>query len=77
MMAEFCKQCAHELGFAPPYGHSYDFAGLTTEQDEAQGLYTLVLCEGCGPCQVNKDGACMGTCMNPRHDALPTPAGRE
>ena len=44
MMAEFCKQCAEELGFEP------DFVGLFTLDDiEPDGnIGYPVLCETCG-----------------------------
>lgn len=52
-MADFCKQCTEEL-FDDLCGN--DFAGLTTPEDTVQGLYAVVLCEGCGPCQVDHTG---------------------
>lgn len=52
-MAEFCKQCAEELGFEP------DFVGLSTAEDTAKGLYAIVLCETCGPIQVDHEGKCI------------------
>jgi hypothetical protein len=52
-MAEFCKQCAEEMGFEP------DFVGLTTEEDTKAGLVSGVLCEGCGFTYVNHLGECV------------------
>lgn len=62
-MAEFCKQCAEEMGFEP------DFVNLTDEQEEAAGLYACVLCETCGPIQVNRKGECISDdcfCRGPK-----------
>ena len=36
-----------------------DLAGLSTEQDTKNGLYPVVLCESCGPIQVNHHGQCV------------------
>lgn len=47
-MAEFCKQCAEEMGFEP------DFVGLCNEEQVA-----VVICEGCGPTMVNHKGECV------------------
>ena len=52
-MAEFCKQCAEELGFEP------DFAGMIHPEDVAMGFGANILCEGCGPCLVDHTGKCM------------------
>ncbi len=46
-MAEFCAQCAAEHG-----GHS-DFKGVQP--------YEVVLCEGCGPIQVDRKGNCLSS----------------
>jgi len=59
-MAEFCRQCAENL--YPHNGgdiHKGDFVGITTIEEEAQGLYAVVLCEGCGPIQVDSEGNCI------------------
>lgn len=54
-MSDFCKQCSIEL-----LGEDYkDLAGLSTEEDTANGLYVQVLCEGCGVVQVDHEGACV------------------
>lgn len=53
-MAEFCKQCAKELGF------DNDFEGLQTEAQTKQGFTTQVLCEECGGrCWVDHTGKCV------------------
>lgn len=49
-MAEFCKQCyATFLDL-----DQTDFEGLCDE-----GFTTIVLCEGCGPAQVDSKGVCV------------------
>ncbi len=54
-MADFCKQCS-----IANFGHDYrDLAGLTKESDVRQGKFAVVLCEGCGPIQVDVAGACI------------------
>lgn len=63
-MAEFCAQCAKELGF------DGDFVGLTREEDWEKGMGVLVICEGCGPIQVTPDGYCIGGCANPSHEPI-------
>ena len=54
-MAEFCKQCSLEL-FGEDYG---DFAGLTSKKQYKKGFAAIVLCEGCGPIQVDPEGKCI------------------
>jgi hypothetical protein len=44
-----------------------DMKGLTTEEDLANCLYCVVLCEGCGPTQVMPDGSCIGECGDKEH----------
>lgn len=51
-MADFCKQCSLET-FQKDFG---DLAGLSKLEDTAAGLYPVVLCEGCGPIQVDHTG---------------------
>jgi len=53
-MAEFCEQCAKGLGF--PHG---DFRNITKENEWEEGLAASVLCEGCGPIQVDPKGNCI------------------
>lgn len=54
-MADFCKQCSEEY-----FGRNFrELAGLTTWKDQQNGLYAVVLCEGCGPIQVDVEGACV------------------
>ena len=51
-MADFCHRCALET-FAEDNG---DLAGLSTPADTAAHRYPVVLCEGCGPIQVDHTG---------------------
>ena len=56
-MADFCKQCSIDL-----FGQDFhDMKGLSTEEDTKKGLFAVVLCEGCGPCQVDHEGNCIST----------------
>ncbi len=48
-MADFCKQCAEEIGFES------DFIDINLKK----GLYHMNLCEGCGPIQTNGKGECI------------------
>lgn len=53
-MADFCKQCSIEL-----FGEDFkDLAELVTEEEEAKHFVVTVLCEGCGPTDVNRAGEC-------------------
>lgn len=54
-MADFCKQCAIEL----LGGDLGELANLSTPEHTAAGLYANVLCEGCGPIQVDHTGLCI------------------
>jgi len=52
-MADFCKQCSEHY-FDQDFG---ELAGLTNEQEEKDGLFACVLCEGCGESiLVNRSG---------------------
>jgi hypothetical protein len=53
-MADFCKQCSEELFGAD----SKDFEGLTPLASWEEGKAAAVLCEGCGPIQVDPQGSC-------------------
>lgn len=55
-MADFCKECS-ELMFGKDFE---EFAGLTTEEDTANGLYAEVLCEDCGVILVDHTGTRIG-----------------
>ena len=56
-MADFCKQCGVAM-FGDDYG---DLSGLSTAEDTENGLFCCVLCEGCGPIQVDHTGACISS----------------
>jgi len=63
-MADFCKQCS--IGnFGEDFG---DLAGLSTEEDTDNNLYCLVLCEGCGPIQVDHNGSCISVDCLRKHN---------
>jgi hypothetical protein len=51
-MAEFCMQCSIE-NFGEDFG---DMAGIGTPESDAQKLYPILLCESCGPVQVDSAG---------------------
>jgi len=54
-MADFCRQCSTEM-----FNEDFrELAGLSTKEDTEKGLYALVICEGCGPIQVNHEGECI------------------
>lgn len=58
-MAEFCKQCADEMGFNPENNIPYDFE-VPEETDDS--ICFAVLCEGCGITAVDRFGVCLGNC---------------
>lgn len=55
-MADFCQQCLVEM-----FGddRTKDLAGLSTEKDTQDGLFCVVICESCGPIQVDHNGKCI------------------
>lgn len=55
-MADFCLQCSLEM-FGPDIEN--DLKGISSETDTKAGLFPLVLCEGCGPIQVDHTGKCV------------------
>lgn len=64
-MASFCKKCSIDI-----FGEDYeDFAGITTPKDTAEGFYACVLCEDCGPCQVDHTGTCVSEDCMKKHGA--------
>lgn len=54
-MSDYCRACSEDL-FGRDYG---EMAGLTSPADWAAGRAAIVLCEGCGPIQVDPDGRCV------------------
>lgn len=66
-MSDFCKQCSFEV-FGEDYG---DMASITTEEEWAAGKAALVLCENCGPCQVDPEGNCVSEDCSKYHGRKP------
>ena len=56
-MAEFCNQCADELGF----DHDFDYDRGRPSLEPGYGW--LEICESCGPTFVDDKGFCMGCCL--------------
>lgn len=56
-MADFCAQCTVKYLGLPP--EKNDFVGVTDEVAWKLGMAAVVLCEGCGPCQVDPQGRCI------------------
>lgn len=52
-MSDHCTTCEPEFD---------DLVGITSKELFAQGFAALVLCEGCGPTQVDPEGYCLGGC---------------
>lgn len=56
-MADFCKACSKDM-----WGIDLrELAGLSTEEDTKKNLYPVVICESCGPIQVDHNGVCVTT----------------
>lgn len=54
-MSEFCTACSINL-----LGEDFkELAGLTDPKKWEEGLAVGVLCEGCGPIQVDPEGNCV------------------
>lgn len=54
-MADFCKQCSEDK-----FGEDFkDLAYITAVDDWKEGKAAVVICEGCGPIQVDPDGNCI------------------
>lgn len=63
-MADFCRQCHPEFY----EGRKGDLEGLSTKADTEAGRYPVVLCEGCGPIQVDHEGNCVSDdCLERGH----------
>lgn len=59
-MADFCRGCAEEIfGLSKDGLFSDDLAGITKPEDWAEGRAACVICEGCGPIQVDPVGNCV------------------
>ncbi len=64
-MASFCQQCSVGM-----FGEDFeDMKGLCTLEDNDKGLYSVVLCEDCGPCQVDRNGRCVSEDCMKQHGA--------
>lgn len=63
-MADFCKQCSEDL-----FGKDLkELAGLVSVREWNEGYAATVLCEGCGPIQVNPAGECISEdCLKKGH----------
>lgn len=63
-MADFCRQCSLRI-----FGRDFrELAGITTHEDWKVGKSCVVLCEGCGPIQVDPDGNCISKdCLEKGH----------
>lgn len=75
-MADFCKACSEEL-FGEDFG---DLRGLTDPDSWKEGRAAVVLCEGCGPIQVDPEGRCASSdCLRRGHKGhgLPFINGKE
>lgn len=53
-MSDHCKSCIPEFN---------DLVGITTLDAWKEGKAAVVLCEGCGPIQVDPEGFCLGDCV--------------
>ena len=63
-MADFCRACSMQL-FGEDFG---ELAGITPEEDWNEGKAVMVLCEGCGPIQVDPEGNCVSeNCLKRGH----------
>jgi len=51
-MADFCKECSEEM-------FDKDFKELAGLQGEDKEKFPVVICEGCGPIQVDNEGKCI------------------
>ena len=56
-MADFCRSCSIQIFQVG----SRDMAGLTDPESWSRGLAAEVLCEGCGPIQVDPEGNCVSS----------------
>jgi hypothetical protein len=46
------------------------FGDMKNDADNEHGLYAIVLCEGCGPIQVDREGSCISEdCLCEGHKA--------
>lgn len=62
-MADFCRQCSLML-FGEDFGN---LKGLISKEQVDEGLVVSVICEGCGPTQVNHLGECVDVNCYEKH----------
>lgn len=63
-MADYCMQCSGQLFGGP----TNDLSGLSTPENTMDGLFPIVLCEGCGTIQVDHTGRCVSPdCLEHGH----------
>ena len=62
-MADFCHLCSTE-GFGEDF---CELANLSTPEDTRKGKYCVVICEGCGPIQVDHEGNCISSDCYEKH----------
>jgi len=56
-MSDYCLQCSTRI-----FGEDFkELAGITTLEEWAQERACIVLCEGCGPIQVDPEGRCVSS----------------
>lgn len=63
-MADYCQQCSEAI-----FGKDFrELAGITSPEGWAEGKSCVVICEGCGPVQVDPEGRCISTdCLGHDH----------
>lgn len=59
-MADFCKACTEQM-FGVFAAENNDMKDLTSQEGWDNGLAASVLCEGCGPIQVDPQGNCVSS----------------
>lgn len=64
-MADFCQQCSIEK-FGKDFG---ELAGITTQEAWSKGESCVVICENCGPIQVDPDGRCVSIDCLHQHES--------
>ena len=63
-MADFCTKCSIDM-----FGKDYkELAGLSTAELTEEGWFPVVICEGCGPIQVDHEGNCISKDCLEKHN---------
>jgi hypothetical protein len=65
-MADFCNQCARDMGF--PEGD----LKVTDKEPLQPGHFYIHICEGCGPCSADADGNCVDPWCDLQHGVKAT-----